>query len=188
MLMTCRILARSATRGAGFGSMAGPRSVFWSVALAAIGLGPACKTAGEVTVRDSEGRSFLLRCARERGDCSLNQQAGPRAPGTTPTLRSEGRLFGVCDRSGEEAAHPADCRPLRCDADADCPAASGAASGTCIDAHCVDPTHEVVAADSVMLCLAGTGLGHSLPAQVERYALGLNCGTPCRIPAPCAKR
>jgi hypothetical protein len=38
-----------------------------------------------------------------------------------------------------------------------------------------------------MLCLAGTGLGRETPAQVERYALALNCGNPCRIPTPCAQ-
>jgi hypothetical protein len=38
-----------------------------------------------------------------------------------------------------------------------------------------------------MLCLSGTGLGRETPAQIERYALALNCGSPCKIPAPCAQ-
>jgi hypothetical protein len=39
-----------------------------------------------------------------------------------------------------------------------------------------------------MLCLAGTGLGHAEAKQVERYALGLNCGAPCVVPKPCERR
>jgi hypothetical protein len=36
-----------------------------------------------------------------------------------------------------------------------------------------------------MLCLAGSGLGSEQARQVERYALGMNCGAPCKVPAPC---
>lgn len=53
---------------------------------------------------------------------------------------------------------------------------------------CIEPTHDIASADAVMLCLAGTGLGHDQARQVERYALGLNCGTPCSVPKPCERR
>jgi hypothetical protein len=36
-----------------------------------------------------------------------------------------------------------------------------------------------------MLCLAGTGKPGNTPLQVQRYAMALNCGSPCKVPAPC---
>jgi hypothetical protein len=36
-----------------------------------------------------------------------------------------------------------------------------------------------------MLCLWGKGLGRDTPKQVERLSMALNCGTPCKVPAPC---
>jgi hypothetical protein len=57
--------------------------------------------------------------------------------------------------------------------------------GQCLNQRCSDPAQEIGVQDSVMLCLSGSGLGRETPRQIERYALGLNCGSPCRVPAPC---
>ncbi|HXK20411.1 MAG TPA: hypothetical protein VNG33_21525, partial [Polyangiaceae bacterium] len=93
---------------------------------------------------------------------------------------------GVCDVKGDEPPQgPFDCRPLNCESDADCPPLHGMKDGQCLHARCSDPAEAVSVQDSVMLCLAGTGLGRDTPAQIDRYALALNCGTPCKIPAPC---
>jgi hypothetical protein len=93
----------------------------------------------------------------------------------------------VCPDS--DSPHLGDCRALACAADSDCPPTSGGApratTGTCVGSLCVEPSHELGAEDAIFLCLAGTGLGHERADQVTRYALALNCGTPCRVPAPC---
>jgi hypothetical protein len=57
--------------------------------------------------------------------------------------------------------------------------------GQCVHGRCSDPAEAISVQDAILLCLAGTGTGRETPAQIERYALALNCGTPCRIPAPC---
>jgi hypothetical protein len=57
--------------------------------------------------------------------------------------------------------------------------------GQCLHHRCSDPAAALSVQDSIMLCLAGTGLGRETPAQIERYALALNCGSPCTVPAPC---
>lgn len=147
-----------------------------------------CKTKPELVVSDSEGRRFAVSCQAEERSCALTQTQGPKAEATRPALEASGHVVGVCDRSGDSPPHPADCRPLVCERDADCPPIHGPASGSCIDRRCVDPAQPLVSNDAVMLCLAGLGLGHATRAQVERYALGLNCGTPCVVPAPCQAR
>jgi hypothetical protein len=143
-----------------------------------------CKREGEVVVKDSEGRTFTARC-RQGSPCALTQTAGPKAEATRPVLEARGRVIGVCDASGEEPPHPADCRPLSCSDDNDCPPLHAPATGSCLNGICVDPSQAIGSKDSVMLCLAGQGLGHSKREQVERYALGLNCGSPCVIPMIC---
>jgi hypothetical protein len=57
--------------------------------------------------------------------------------------------------------------------------------GQCLNHHCGDAAEPLGVQDAIMLCLAGTGLGRKTAAQIERYALALNCGSPCTVPAPC---
>lgn len=142
----------------------------------------ACNGPKSLTLHDTEGRVFSARCAAEMSSCVLQQKQGPHGAGA-PVLRANGRYIGVCD-----SAHDADCRLLTCTGDDDCPAAGRAPHGSCVGGLCTDPTHEITSSDSVMSCLAGTGVGHAEARQVERYALGLNCGTPCVIPKPCERR
>lgn len=156
-----------------------------------------CRRHAEQTIQDSEGRSFLAQCSSD-AICALTEKSGPgaRSPDEARAdqagkeqvhrLRSTGRVVGVCGplRAGTEPA-PADCRPVVCESDQDCPPATGLRTGVCINQLCTEPSHAINSDDAVMLCLAGTGLGTRHAAQVERLALGLNCGTPCRIPKPC---
>jgi len=142
-----------------------------------------CSRGGELTLSDTEARRFAAKCSGE-GQCELTQQEGPH--GGPVNLVARGRLMAVCPTSeGGGQVSAGDCRPLVCSGDASCPPAKGLDHGTCVNGLCVEPSHELGPDDSVMLCMAGTGLGRSAPAQVERFALGLNCGTPCRVPRTC---
>ena len=147
-----------------------------------------CQKTGPRELRDTEGRVFSATCDG-KGPCRFEQKAGPkRAEKPSQSLLVGGRLVGICDVSaGSSAEGPFDCRPLLCHSDADCPPLHGMSDGQCLNARCSDPAEPVGAQDAVMLCLAGTGLGRQTPAQIERYALALNCGTPCKVPAPCAQ-
>ena len=142
----------------------------------------ACKGRAELTLHDTEGRVFSARCREGLASCALTQREGPRASSAS-SLRASGRYVGVCD-----SGHDADCRLLVCAGDDECPPTGSATKGSCIGGLCIDPVHDIAASDSVMACLAGSGLGHADARQVERYALGLNCGTPCSIPKPCERR
>lgn len=146
-----------------------------------------CKSMSERQLVDTERRHFMAKCQRT-GECALTQTAGDRRAGskTALTLVRVGRLVGICDvEPGKAAETPADCRALVCQSDADCPPGHGLKDGQCLNALCTDPAQTLVPEDSVMLCLAGSGLGNEQARQIERYALGLNCGTPCKVPAPC---
>jgi hypothetical protein len=146
-----------------------------------------CKSTSERQLQDSEGRRFSAKCERS-GECSLSQLGGAkRQDGKTElALTHTGRLVGICDvTAGHAPDGPMDCRPLVCQTDADCPPAHDLKNGQCMNALCTDPALPIVSADSIMLCLAGSGLGNEQARQVERYALGLNCGSPCKVPAPC---
>jgi hypothetical protein len=146
----------------------------------------ACENRGPRSLRDTEGRTFEATCPKD-APCRLTQKSGVRrADKPRQTLLLGGRLVGVCD-AGEGADAPStwDCRPLSCDSDANCPPLHGMKEGACLHGRCSDPAEPLRVQDSVLLCLAGTGLGRETPAQIERYALALNCGTPCVVPAPC---
>jgi hypothetical protein len=157
----------------------------WSVSFGVfLSLPLSCKEKPERSVKDTEGRSFTLHCRPGESSCGVSQSAGPKSAVAGLSLHAEGRLVGVCSGEGTNV-HPADCRPLVCQTDTECPPTHGAGSESCLDGLCVDPSHEIGAEDAVMLCLAGTGIDHTQPRQVERYALGLNCGSPCVVPSPC---
>jgi hypothetical protein len=146
-----------------------------------------CKSLTERELVDTERRHFSAKCQRT-GECALSQISGDKRAGdkTALALLRVGRLVGICDVvPGKGPDTPADCRALVCQSDNDCPPGHGLKDGQCLNALCTDPAQEVNAQDSVMLCLAGSGLGNEQARQVERYALGLNCGTPCKVPSPC---
>lgn len=147
-----------------------------------------CNKGGPRVVHDSEGRTFEATC-NAQAPCRFLQKSGPkRADKPTQTLMLGSRLVGICDvKEGEPPQYPFDCRPLSCESDSDCPPLHGMKDGQCLNKHCSDPAEAIGVQDSIMLCLAGTGLGRETPAQIERYALALNCGSPCKIPAPCAQ-
>lgn len=155
------------------------------IGLAVLGVGASlgCQK-DEQMLMDSEGRHFSMRCGANQQDCSLRQTSGAPSKLGAPRLRSTGRLVGVCDGDGPEALGT--CRPLICEEDVQCPAGSGL-QGSCVGSLCVEPSHPLGSEDAVMLCLSGTGLGQESPEQVARFALAVNCGDPCRIPAPCRK-
>ena len=147
----------------------------------------ACRRISQRTLTDTEGRTFAAECDRE-GACKLQRKSGDSVSADKPELaiHSPGRLVAICDVApGAEPAVTSDCRPLVCKTDAECPPSHGIKDGSCVSGVCTEPAHEIGVDDAVLLCLAGTGLGRSAPAQVARYAMALNCGTPCRIPAPC---
>jgi hypothetical protein len=158
------------------------------VILAAVALATSsCRRTSQRELRDTEGRSFEARCEREQG-CKLTLAAGPKAddPESKLALRVTGRLVGVCNVApASEPKSPSNCRALVCSGDGDCPPAHGSKDGHCVNGLCVEPAGELCADDAVMLCLAGTGLGRESPEQVSRFAMGLNCGSPCKIPAVC---
>jgi hypothetical protein len=146
-----------------------------------------CKSVSERPLTDTEGRTFSARCERS-GACTFTQTSGARREGakSAQALLQTGRLVGICDvEPGQAPGAPSDCRALVCQTDADCPPDHGLKDGQCLNALCADPAQPLNSSDSVMLCLAGAGLGRDQPRQIERFALGLNCGSPCKVPAPC---
>jgi hypothetical protein len=147
-----------------------------------------CHKSAPRMVKDSEGRAFEATCP-EQAPCQFTQKSGPqRIEKPAQALMVGSRLVGICDvKEGEGPQYPFDCRPLSCQADADCPPLHSMKDGQCLNHHCSDPAEAIGVQDSIMLCLAGTGLGRETQAQIDRYALALNCGTPCKIPSPCAQ-
>lgn len=143
------------------------------------------KSAGGVDLVDTEGRRFKMSC--EQSPCELRRISGkPSSPAKTDIeLQTSGRVVGICDVAPQADPEPGDCRALVCQADRDCPPLHGLEQGSCVNKLCIAPENELVSADAVLLCLAGTGLGRDAPKQVERYAMAMNCGRPCRVPAPC---
>lgn len=163
-----------------------------SIATGAALVGTGCtKKEPPLPMRDTEGRSFEATCNRA-GECTLQSTLTARPSPPTPdgakaswVLMKEGRYFGACDAWSGSAPQPWDCRAIVCNSDDDCPAIAGARTGMCTKGLCGDPASAISAFDSVMLCLAGTGPGYESPAQIERYAMGKECGSPCRVPTPC---
>ena len=102
-------------------------------------------------------------------------------------LHTAGRFVSICDTSGAEPAETTDCRILVCSKDDECPPKHGLPHGACLNGLCADPANPVGKDDVILLCMSGTGLGRSSPAQADRFALAKNCGTPCTIPTPCRK-
>lgn len=145
----------------------------------------ACDEDGVVTLKDTEGRRFEVRC--EDKACALSRLEKPAShEKPNAVLSHTGRLVGVCDvDSPTIEPRDWDCRALECADASTCPPLYGLKQGDCLNGLCIDPANPLNAADAVMLCLAGTGLGRDAPKQIERYALALNCGNPCRIPKPC---
>lgn len=154
--------------------------------MASLLLLPGCNKGGPRQLRDTEGRVFSATCDGKQ-PCKIEQKSGPqRVEKPAQVLLVGTRLVGICDvKEGEAPQGPFDCRPLACQSDADCPPLHGMQDGQCLNARCSDPAEPIGVQDSIMLCLAGTGLGRETPTQIERYALALNCGTPCKVPAPC---
>jgi hypothetical protein len=159
-------------------------SRFLGVVLTVLVATASCKSESERTLIDTEGREVKARCHPDRG-CVLTLVKGEHASDKTGlAIATPGHIVGLCDVSATgNPDSPSDCRPIVCQADSGCPPAHGLSDGTCINGLCVEPdTEQVTVEDAVMLCLSGTGLGTTKP---DRLAMGLNCGSPCRIPAVC---
>ena len=140
---------------------------------------------GPSVLTDTEGRRFAMSC--EGSQCSYQRMAAPPVSKakTLVSLQTSGRVVGICDVSSLDDAAPGDCRALVCKTDTECPPMHGLDAGHCVNGLCTSPDKALGAADAVLLCLAGTGLGLNAPKQVERYALAMNCGQPCVVPGPC---
>jgi hypothetical protein len=150
----------------------------------------------KLAVRDTEDRAFQLSCP-EPDKCEVSSALQPKpssqgADGARPgfVLHQTSRLYTVCDvwleGSGSFSSNAADCRALVCKSDAECPPAKGLPHGSCASNLCIEPSGAISSEDAVVLCLAGTGVpGAASTRQIERVALGSNCGTPCRVPAVC---
>jgi hypothetical protein len=147
-------------------------------------------------LHDTEGRSFQLTCSEpDRCEVSSSLQPKPSSSageGARPgfVLHTASRFFAVCDvwlqGAGSLSINPVDCRALSCSSDADCPPSHGLPHGTCGNQLCIEPGGAIASEDAVLLCLSGTGPpSASNTKQVERLALGSNCGTPCRVPGVC---
>ncbi len=137
------------------------------------------------TLEDTEGRVFSVKCEGEA--CALTQTDGRKAKLGRPRLHTTGHVVSVCDVAGVRTTPAPDaCRPIVCGEDRDCPALDGGkGQATCSRGLCINPGEKLRVVDAVTLCLAGTGLGRRTAKQAERYALGLNCGKPCVVPAAC---
>jgi len=161
------------------------RRVGIGLSLLALGLLACDDKRGPSVLRDTEGRRFDMSC--EGSECSYVRTAGPPVSKakTLVSLQTSGRVVGICDVSVAGEPEPGDCRALVCKTDSECPPMHGLEAGHCVNDLCTSPDKELGAADAVLLCLAGTGLGLNAPKQVERYAMAMNCGRPCVVPAPC---
>lgn len=144
----------------------------------------ACASNETVELKDTEGRRFTARS--KNGEIVRVTPIEPTKTEDSFAIERDGYLVGVCPAAGAAAGLAmAQCRGLVCQSHQDCPPAHGLNQGTCINGLCIEPANAIGPKDAVMLCLAGTGIGRSSPVQTERFALGLNCGQPCKVPTPC---
>jgi len=159
--------------------------VGFGLALLAVGLTGCDDKGGPTVVTDTEGRRFAMSC--DQSECSYERKTGGPVSKAKSLVdvQTAGRVVGICDVSVLGEPEPGDCRALVCKTDAECPPMHGLEAGHCVNQLCTSPEKELTSADAVLLCLAGTGLGLSAPKQVERYAMAMNCGSPCVVPAPC---
>jgi hypothetical protein len=144
-------------------------------ALVALIAGPGCRSSAHLTLRDTEGRTVAASC-NTTGNCVL----AAASDSSRVELRRSSRFVGLCSGPNDY-----ECRALECAEDVDCPPLSGRKLGSCVNGLCIEPGNPIQQSDAVMLCLAGSGHGRSTTTQVDRYALAVNCGSPCRIPSPC---
>lgn len=149
--------------------------------LASMSVNLACNRGSDLTVRDSEGRNFRVHA---EGALPPHIELSPTPSGKF-VLRFESRIVGACAAAESGAIEStADCRPIVCDTDSECPRdKSGVVA--CMKGLCVVEAHPIDVSDAAMLCLSGTGVGHDIPEQVERFALAQNCGNPCQVPTAC---
>ncbi len=147
-----------------------------------------CRRVSERTLTDTEGRTFTAKCDRQ-GKCDLARKKADSVASDKSgvVLHAPGRFVSVCDASSAAPAEITDCRILVCGKDDECPPKHGLPDGACVNGLCTEPANAVGQEDAILLCMSGTGLGRSSPAQADRYALAKNCGTPCIIPTPCRK-
>ncbi|PIE05469.1 MAG: hypothetical protein CSA75_04575 [Sorangium cellulosum] len=164
-----------------------------TIAKIVIGGIAACDKPTTIALTDTEGRSFSARCHAR--DCTLETSlvASPSAPKpdhakASFVLHRASRFFAVCDvwvQGSSHAVGAADCRALVCKSDADCPPAIGMQKGSCVHGLCIEPSARITSEDAVLMCLAGTGVPAGTTKQVERYAMGNVCASPCIVPAVC---
>jgi hypothetical protein len=139
-----------------------------------------CRRDGTFEIKDTEGRAFAVTCT-ERGGCNVaRQNSTGRSAEPALTLRTDGRVLGVCERDSP----PITCRPLLCDSEEDCPVVDGVVR-SCSRALCSEPSRSLSRVDVVMLCMAGTGVGSDQPLSRERYAAALASGESQSLPTGC---
>jgi hypothetical protein len=141
-----------------------------------------CQRAGSFEMKDTEGRAFAIACSEAAGCTIAPHAAAGQHSGDALTLRTDGRVLGVCERN----AQPISCRPLVCEADADCPSVDGVAR-TCTRSLCSEPSRKLTQTDVVMLCMAGSGVGYETAFQRERYAVALASGESQSLPVGCRR-
>lgn len=157
----------------------------------------ACDKPSQYTLTDTEQRRFDLQCDKAKG-CTIVSASVEPAPTSSPpsndakpahALHRASRLYAACDvwkQGSSWTINIADCRPLACETDEQCPPVEGLTKGLCLNGLCIEPTGSISRDDAVLLCLAGTGRPQADSArQIERYAIGSNCASPCTVPTVC---
>lgn len=147
-----------------------------SFALCSLG----CEDSAPLRLADTEGRQLSARCQPGAG-CEITAADGTAG---RLVLRAAGRVMGVCPASARQWPHP-ECRALVCSSAAECPPAEGMERGSCVSGLCIEPAHPIIQEDSVLLCMAKTGVGQGTQAQIDHFAVGLQCGSPCVVPRIC---
>ena len=159
-------------------------SIRVQIILAILASTASCRGPQDLTLHDTEGREFSARL-QESSVTSLTLSTAARDANRFE-IRRTSHLVAVCPTSTTSTpVAPTRCRALTCETDIQCPPAHGLKRGTCVNGLCIEPSQNLLADDAIMLCLSGTGADYSSPLQVERFALGLNCGQPCKVPTPC---